>query len=56
MPKIKSMNNLINIDDEIYKAQSDEKKVKQSIFEGKNDKKKKEPKKKITKKKSSYNK
>ena len=56
MPKIKSMNDLINIDNDIYKAKADEKKVKQSIFEGKNDKKKKEPKKKTNKKKSSYNK
>ncbi len=50
MPKVKSMNDLINIDTDIYKAKSDENKVKQSIFEGKNDKKKKQPKKKTTKK------
>tara|TARA_R110001632_G_scaffold208214_1_gene332551 strand:- start:471 stop:626 length:156 start_codon:yes stop_codon:yes gene_type:complete len=39
MPKVKNMNNLINVDDDILKSDEDSKKVKQNIFEGKQTKK-----------------
>jgi len=50
MPKkAKQMNDLINIDDDMIKVNKDEKKVKQTIFEGKDNKKPK-PKKKYSNK------
>ena len=45
MPKVKNMNNLINVDDDILKSDEDSKKVKQNIFEGKQTKKPKQNKK-----------